>query len=242
MGAVAPDMQIDIWSDIACPWCYIGKRRLETALADFPHRAEVGVTWHSYQLDPTLPEHYDGTEVEYLASRKGMPAEQVQQMFAHVAAQAAGEGLAYDFDSLVVANSARAHELLHLARDRGLGDELKEVLLSAHFEQGADIGDVDTLVRLGASAGLDAGEARSALADGRYRGAVASDIDMARQIGVTGVPFVVVDMKYAVSGAQPPEVFREVLDKAWAEQAPAIQVVERGSADAESCGPDGCAI
>src|SRR5699024_10979261 len=97
--AVAPDMQIDIWSDIACPWCYIGKRRLETALADYPHRDEVGVTWHSYQLDPTLPERYDGTETEYLASRKGMPVEQVQQMFAHVAEQAAGEGLVYDFDA-----------------------------------------------------------------------------------------------------------------------------------------------
>ncbi|WP_277453292.1 DsbA family oxidoreductase [Janibacter sp. DB-40] len=233
-------MQIDIWSDIACPWCYIGKRRLERALADYPHRDEVGVTWHSYQLDPGLPEHYDGTEVEYLSSRKGMPTEQVQQMFAHVAEQAAGEGLAYDFDSLVVANSARAHELLHLAKERGLGDEAKEALLSGHFEHAADIGDVDTLVRIGTSVGLDEGEIRSALADGRYQAAVASDIDMARQIGVTGVPFVVVDMKYAVSGAQPPEVFREVLDKAWGERTPALQVVDGGDADA--CGPDGCAI
>ncbi|NYF98500.1 DsbA family oxidoreductase [Janibacter cremeus] len=238
--AVALDMQIDIWSDIACPWCYIGKRRLETALADFPHRGEVGVTWHSYQLDPTLPEHYDGTSAEYLASRKGFPVEQLEEMSRHVAEQAVGEGLAYDFDSLVVANSARGHELLHLAKDRGLGDEVKEALLSAHFEHGADIGDVDTLVRIGAAAGVDEGEIRASLADGRYKAAVASDIDMARQIGVTGVPFVVVDMKYAVSGAQPPEVFREVIDKAWAEQAPAIQVVD-SSTDAQACGPDGCA-
>ena len=239
--AVGPDMQIDIWSDIACPWCYIGKRRLETALADYPHRDAVSVVWHSYQLDPSLPEHYDGTEAEYLSSRKGMPIEQVKQMFTHVSQQAAGEGLNYDFDSLVVANSASAHELLHLAKDSGLGDEVKEALLSAHFEQGADIGDVDTLVRIGTSAGLDEGGIRAALADGRYKAAVASDIDMARQIGVTGVPFVVVDMKYAVSGAQPPAVFREVLDTAWAEQAPALQVVD-GAADADACGPDGCAI
>ena len=128
-----------------------------------------------------------------------------------VAEQAAGEGLAYDFDRLVVANSARAHELLHLAKERGLGDEVKEALLSGHFEHGLDIGDVDALARVGADAGLDEGEVRAALADGRYKAAVASDIDMARQIGVTGVPFVVVDMKYAVSGAQPPEVFREVV-------------------------------
>lgn len=238
-SGVGRGMQIDIWSDIACPWCYIGKRRLETALAAHPQRDEIGVTWHSYQLDPTLPERYDGTEVEYLATRKGMPEEQVREMFGHVTEQAAGEGLAYDFDRLVVANSARAHELLHLAKDRGLADAVKEALLSGHFELGADIGDVDTLVRVGVTAGLDEGEIRAALEDGRYRAAVASDIDMARQIGVTGVPFVVVDMKYAVSGAQPPEVFRDVLDKAWSERTPAIRVVD---GDADACGPDGCAV
>lgn len=233
---VAASMQIDIWSDIACPWCYIGKRRLETALADHPHRDDIQVTWHSYQLDPSLPEHYEGTEADYLASRKGMPVEQAREMFGHVAEQAAGEGLAYDFDRLVVANSARAHELLHLAKERGLGDEVKEALLSGHFEHGLDIGDVDALARVGADAGLDEGEVRAALADGRYKAAVASDIDMARQIGVTGVPFVVVDMKYAVSGAQPPELFREVVDKALAERTPAVQVVQSG----DVCGPDGC--
>ena len=233
---VAVPMQIDIWSDIACPWCYIGKRRLETALADHPQRDEIEVTWHSYQLDPTLPEHYDGTEIEYLASRKGMPEDQVRQMFGHVTEQAAGEGLAYDFDRLVVANSARAHELLHLAKDRGRADAVKEALLSGHFEHGTDIGDVNSLVQVGVDAGLDEGEIRATLDDGRYRAAVASDIDMARQIGVTGVPFVVVDMKYAVSGAQPPEVFREVLDKALAERTPAVEVVQSG----DVCGPDGC--
>lgn len=235
-GSVARRMQIDIWSDIACPWCYIGKRRLETALADHPQRDDLQVTWRSYQLDPTLPEHYEGTEADYLASRKGMPVEQVREMFGHVAEQAAGEGLAYDFDRLVVANSARAHELLHLAKDRGVADAVKEALLSGHFEHGLDIGDVDSLVRVGVDAGLDEGEVRSALADGRYKAAVAADIDMARQIGVTGVPFVVVDMKYAVSGAQPPELFREVVDKALAERTPAVQVVQSG----DVCGPDGC--
>lgn len=229
-------MQIDIWSDIACPWCYIGKRRLETALTDHPQRDEITVAWHSYQLDPSLPEHYDGTEAEYLASRKGMPVEQVRQMFGHVAEQAAGEGLAYDFDRLVVANSARAHQLLHLAKERGVADAVKEGLLSGHFEHGLDIGDVDALARVGVAAGLDEGEVRASLEDGRYEAAVAADIDMARQIGVTGVPFVVLDMKYAVSGAQPPEVFREVVDKALAERTPAVQVVQSG----DVCGPDGC--
>ena len=239
---VAPVMQIDIWSDIACPWCYIGKRRLETALADHPHRDEIAVTWHSYQLDPTLPEHFDGTSAEYLASRKGMPIEQVSEMYGHVREQAAGEGLTYDLDALVVANSALAHELLHLAKDRGVADAVKEGLLSGHFEHGAHIGDVDTLTRIGVAAGLDEGEIRAALDDRRYQAAVAADIDMARQVGVTGVPFVVLDMKYAVSGAQPPEVFTHAIDTAWAEQTSSIQVVDGGGEEDSGavCGPDGC--
>ena len=121
-------MKVDIWSDIACPWCYIGKRRFESALAEFPHRDEVEVVWHSYQLDPNLPEHYDGTEAEYLSTRKGLPAAQLRQMFEHVTEQAAGEGLSYDFDSLVVANSLRAHQLLHLAKVSGAANEVKEAL------------------------------------------------------------------------------------------------------------------
>ena len=213
---VATGMQIDIWSDIACPWCYIGKRRLETALANHPRRGDLTVVWHSYQLDPSLPEHYEGTQVEYLSSRKGMPVEQVREMFGHVRDQAAEEGLDYDADALVVANSARAHELLHLGQDRGLASEVNDGLLSGHFAHGADIGDLETLTRIGMAAGLEEQDVRAALADRRYRAAVAADIDMAGQVGVTGVPFVVIDMKYAVSGAQPPEAFTHAIDTAWA--------------------------
>ncbi|SFS15194.1 Predicted dithiol-disulfide isomerase, DsbA family [Agrococcus baldri] len=220
-------MQIDIWSDVACPWCFIGKRRFEKALGAWEHRDEVEVTWHSYQLDPTLPEHYEGTEVEYLASRKGMPVEQVQQMFQHVTTQAAGEGLHYDFDRLVVANSLRAHQLLHLAKAHGGADAVKEALLSAHFEQGSDIGDVDTLVAIGAGAGLDEREIRDALADERYLPAVRADIAQAQQIGVNGVPFFVFDMRLGLSGAQPAEVFTQALEQARAavldEAAPTAQ-------------------
>ena len=207
-------MQVDIWSDVACPWCFIGKRRFETALRAWQHRDEVEVTWHSFQLDPTLPEHYDGTEVEYLASRKGMPVEQVRQMFAHVTQQAAAEGLAYDFDSLVVANSLRAHQLLHLAKASGRGDEVKEALLSGHFEHGVDIGDIDALVAIGTRAGLDAEEIRAALADERYLPAVRADIAQAQQLGVNGVPFFVFDMRLGLSGAQPSEVFSQALEQA----------------------------
>lgn len=207
-------MQIDIWSDVACPWCFIGKRRFETALGAWEHRDEVEVTWHSFQLDPTLPEHYDGTEVEYLASRKGMPVEQVRQMFAHVTEQAAGEGLTYDFDALVVANSLRAHQLLHLAKANGRADEVKEALLSGHFERGIDIGDVEALVSLGTSAGLDEPEIRAALADERYLPAVRADIEQAQQLGVNGVPFFVFDMRLGLSGAQPASTFTQALDRA----------------------------
>ena len=207
-------MQIDIWSDVACPWCFIGKRRFETALGAWEHRDDVEVTWHSYQLDPTLPEHYDGTEVEYLASRKGMPVEQVRQMFAHVTEQAAGEGLAYDFDRLVVANSLRAHQLLHLAKSVGRADEVKEALLSAHFEQGVDIGDIDALVAIGAAAGIGEQQIREALADERYVPAVRADIEQAQQLGVNGVPFFVFDMRLGLSGAQPASTFTQALERA----------------------------
>ncbi|GEK78955.1 DsbA family oxidoreductase [Agrococcus baldri] len=212
-------MQIDIWSDVACPWCFIGKRRFEKALGAWEHRDEVTVTWHSYQLDPSLPEHYEGTEVEYLASRKGMPVEQVRQMFEHVSTQAAGEGLRYDFDRLVVANSLRAHQLLHLAKASeaqapGAADAVKDALLSAHFERGGDIGDVDTLVAIGTEAGLEPREIRDALADERYLPAVRADIAQAQEIGVNGVPFFVFDMRLGLSGAQPAEVFTQALEQA----------------------------
>lgn len=209
-------MQVDIWSDVACPWCFIGKRRFERALSAWEHGDEVEVTWHSYQLDPTLPERYDGGEVEYLSRVKGMPVEQVRQMIGHVAEQAAGEGLQYDFDALVVANSLRAHQLLHLAKakDAKTADAVKDGLLSAHFERGIDIGDVEALVGIGTAAGLDAEEIRAALADERHLPAVRADIHQAREIGVNGVPFFVFDMRLALSGAQPPEVFLQALERA----------------------------
>ncbi|WP_291798834.1 DsbA family oxidoreductase [Brevibacterium sp.] len=208
-------MNIDIWSDIACPWCYIGKRRFEKALAAFPHRDEVTVAWHSFQLDPSLPAHYDGTEAQYLSTRKGMPEEQVRQMFAHVREQAAGEGLDYDFDSLVVANSVRGHQLLHLAKEQGLAGEVKEALLSAHFEHGTDIGDTEALVRIGVRAGLDEQTVRDELVSGSRIRAVEADIDEAAALGIRSVPTFVLDMTFAVSGAQPVEVFTAALDRAW---------------------------
>ena len=236
-------MKVDIWSDIACPWCFIGKRRFERGLADFAHRDQVEVTWHSYQLDPSIPEHYDGTELEYLSKRKGMPTDQVVQMLRTVEDAARGEGLDYDFEHLVVANSYPAHELLHLAKERGVADAVKEALLSAHFEKAQDTGDREVLVRIGSDAGLDADEIRAALDDGRYRDAVAADIAQAAALGISGVPFFVIDGRYGVSGAQPAELFTRALSTAWDESRTITPLGEQsGSSGGDACGPDGCAV
>ncbi|GGM92629.1 DSBA oxidoreductase [Terrabacter tumescens] len=239
-------MKVEIWSDIACPWCYIGKRRFEKALAAFPHRGDVEVHWRSYQLDPTLPDHHEGTELDYLVDRKGMSREQVRGMFDQVTAIAAEEGLRYDFGSVVVANSFAGHELLHLAKAHGVGDRVKEALLSAHFEHGEDIGDRDVLVRIGVEAGLDSGEIARDLQTHTWRDAVVADITAASSLGIRGVPFFVLDDTYGISGAQPTELFTQALEQAWRDTHP-LQMVQpladstAGGSDM-ACGPDGCAV
>ncbi len=237
-------IDIQIWSDIACPWCFIGKRRFERALAQFPQRDRVNVTWRSFQLDPALPEHTDRDEIDYLVKSKGMPRAAVEQMIAQVKQTAAQEGLSYDFAHLVVANSRRAHRVLQAAKRAdavdggGRADALKEALLSAHFERGGDIGDPATLVSLATGAGLDAGTAAGAVESEELDRAVDDDIETAARLGIRGVPFFVVDGKYGVSGAQPSELFLEVLNTALAEQAPSLITVPGGTG--EACGPDGC--
>lgn len=248
-------MKIEIWSDVACPWCYIGKRRFETALAAFPHRESVEVQWRSYQLDPTLPEHYDGTELDYLSTRKGMAPAQVSQMFEHVAAQAKGEGLNYSFDAVVVANSFTAHRLIHLAAAHGKQDAAKERLLSDHFEHGKDIGSQEYLTALGLDLGLDAGDLAELFSTDAYADAVRNDFAEARALGISGVPFFVIDRKFGLSGAQPAETFSAALEQAWQESHPLVMVGAAGDPAGESaaagtaadsaaaaCGPDGCAV
>jgi predicted DsbA family dithiol-disulfide isomerase len=208
-------------------------------LAEFPHRDSVEVQWRSYQLDPTVPGHYDGTEMDYLSKRKGMAPEQVSAMFEHVTEQARGEGLNYRFDAVVVANSFTAHRLIHLAAAHGLQDAAKERLLSDHFERGKDIGDQAYLTSLGLDLGLPAAEIAELFEGDKYAEDVRRDIAEARAIGVTGVPFFVIDRKYGLSGAQPAEVFSQALNQAWQEANPLVPV---GASDADACGPDGCAI
>lgn len=242
-------MKIEIWSDVACPWCYIGKRRFEAALAEFPHRDAVEVQWRSYQLDPSLPEHYDGTELDYLSTRKGMAPEQVSQMFDHVAAQARGEGLYYRFDAVVVANSFTAHRLIHLAARHGKQDAAKERLLGDHFEHGKDIGSRDYLTALGGELGLDAGAVAELFTSDKYADDVRHDIAEARALGISGVPFFVIDRKFGLSGAQPSATFSMALEQAWQDAHPLAMVnaggpgTEDGAAkDGGACGPQGCAV
>ncbi len=229
-------MKIEIWSDVACPWCYIGKRRFETALAAFPHRDSVQVQWRSYQLDPALPDHYDGTELDYLSTRKGMAPAQVAGMFEHVAAQARGEGLNYRFDDVVVANSFTAHRLIHLAAAHGRQDAAKERLLSDHFERGLDIGREDYLTSLALDLGIGAAEVAELFSTDKYADDVRADFAEGRALGINGVPFFVLDRKFGLSGAQPVETFTAALEQAWQESNPLVMVNAAG----EACGPDGC--
>ena len=243
-------MKIDIWSDIACPWCYIGLTRFDRALAAFEHRDGVEVTLHSFQLDPTLPEAYDGTETQYLAQRKGLPEAQVREMFGHVTQAAASEGLTMDFDTLAVANSRKAHRVLHAAMDADpsgrVAHDLKLALFGAHFTDGESISDADVLARLAEGAGLDADLARAALEDEALDAKVQADIDAARSLGISGVPFFVLHEKYGISGAQPFEVFTQALEQVWAEAhpKPAFETLTipglKQDATGPACGPDGC--
>jgi predicted DsbA family dithiol-disulfide isomerase len=213
-------MQVEVWSDVVCPWCYIGKRRLEAALARFPHAGDVEVVWRSFQLDPGVPEGQTHATLPALAAKYGRSVEEMRGQMAHVESIAAQEGLRYDLAAGTSGNTLLAHQLVQLANERGLGDAVEERLMHAHFEEQRSVFDVDGLVELGAEAGLDADEARAALTDRRYLPAVAEDIATARALGATGVPFFVVDRAYGAAGAQPAEVLLQLLERARAASHP----------------------
>lgn len=207
-------MRIDIWSDVVCPWCYIGKRRLEAALAMMPELGEVELVWHSFQLDPTATPGDATPLVQKLARKYGRTVEQAQAMMDQVTATGAADGLGFRFDIAQSANTLKAHGLLHLALRRGLQEPVKERLMKAYFCEGGNLNDTDTLVDLVAEAGLDPDEAREAVQNEAFAEDVAHDIQQARQIGITGVPFFVFNQRYAVSGAQPAATLVEVMRKA----------------------------
>ncbi len=230
-------MKVEIWSDVVCPWCGIGQRRLERALEGFG--GEVEVVHRSFQLDPG----YSGAPrpvSDMLRDKYGAGEAQQRAMSERIEALAAAEGLApYRAGQGLVGNTRLVHELLAMAEARGLGDAAWRAAYRAYFGQGRAVFSLEDVVGLAAEVGLDAEEAREALEDGRYREAVEGDLREARALGVTGVPFVVVDRKYGVSGAQSVEVFRQVLERAWGERAP--QAVIGGEGDG-TCGPEGCEV
>jgi predicted DsbA family dithiol-disulfide isomerase len=211
MGAMAA-LTVEIWSDVVCPWCYVGKRRFESALAQFGHRDDVEVVWRSFELDPGAPPEREGSSAEHLAGKYGMSVEQAEGTNAQMTALATSEGLEYHLDRTRGGNSFDAHRLIQRALQDGLQDAMKERLMRAYFTEGEAIGDRDTLIRLAGEVGVD-GEA--ALTDQQYADAVRGDEELAMRIGIRGVPFFVLDRRYGVSGAQPPELLLQALDKAW---------------------------
>jgi predicted DsbA family dithiol-disulfide isomerase len=213
-------VKVDIWSDVACPWCFIGKRRFEAGAEEFRAAGgDVEVEYHSFELSPDTPVDFDGSEVEFLAKHKGMSADQVKPMLDQMVELASAEGLAYDFDALKHTNTVKAHELLHLAKAHGKQLEMKERLLSAYFEQGRHVGRVEDLADLAAEIGLDRAEVVAALEAGTYLPAVGADKAQAIAYGINGVPFFVIDGKYGVSGAQEAGTFVDVLQRAAADAA-----------------------
>lgn len=234
-------MKVEIWSDVVCPWCYIGKRRFEAALAGFAHREEVEVAWRAFELDPAAPREREGDQADHLASKYGVSRAEAQRMHESMTATAASEGLTFRFDRARPGNTFDAHRLLHLAADRGVQDAVKERLLCAYLTDGEPIGDPQTLARLGAEAGVDREEAAAVLADDRYAAEVRADESEARALGATGVPFFVINRRYGIAGAQPAELIRETLDRAWADDHP-LTVVTAGGSPSDACEDGSCPV
>lgn len=226
-------MDIDIWSDVACPWCAVGRAHLEQALATYrqdPTAPEVSIRWRSFELDPSAPALHEGDYVQRLADKYGMPRAKADQMVREMEARGRALGLPFDFSDMHPGNTFHAHRLLHLAHERGVQDALKKRLFDAYFGEGAAVGQPEVLVPLAVDVGLDEAEVREVLGSNRYAEEVRADEQTARQLGVRGVPFFVIDRKVGISGAQPAEVLLKCLRDA---RPPVPQ--------GDVCGPDECA-
>ena len=240
---VATVMNIEIWSDVVCPWCYIGKRQFERAVASFSHPDEITVTYRSFELDPGAPAERSGTHAEHLAGKYGMTITQAEQAGQQMTQRAAADGLEFRFDLIRGGNTFDAHRLLHLAKDHGLQPEMKERLMRATFTEGLPIADRPTLARLAAEVGLPAAQVQTVLDGDNYADAVRADEQQAARYGITGVPFFVADGKYAVSGAQPPEVLLQLLQRAYDETSQLTPVTATTGSNSEaSCDGDSCAV
>jgi len=232
-------MKVEIWSDVMCPFCYIGKRRFENALSHFPNKDEIEIEWKSFQLDPNM-KTAPGVQIDqYLAKKKGWDLDYARQVNDQVTQMAAIDGLTYNFEKAVIANSFNAHRFSHFAKTHGLGHEAEEQLFKAYFTDGKNIDDVQTLIALGMEIGLDANGTKTVLESNAFADEVKQDIAEAQNIGIQGVPFFVMNNKYAISGAQAVPVFKETLEKAFGEWQKDNLKFKLEIVDGESCGPDG---
>src|SRR3954453_20009682 len=241
-------MQVEVWSDVVCPWCYIGKRRLESALEQLPHRDQVEVVWRSFQLDPSVPEGETHPTLPALAAKYGASVDDMRANMSRVEELAAAEGLDYHLADGISGNTLLAHELLPLAAENGKRNELKERLLHAYFEEGRSVFDVESLVPFAVEVGLDEAEAPETPAARRFLSAVRQDGATAQALGATGVPFFVVDRKYGAAGAQPAELLLQILERAGAEANPQVIELARSSNGtstvpaADGCTDGSCAV
>jgi predicted DsbA family dithiol-disulfide isomerase len=241
VGSVV-SLKVEVWSDVVCPWCYIGKRRFEAAVARFDHRDEVELLWRSFELDVSTPPSSaeQGTYAQRLASKYGCSVTEAQLMLDNMTNTAAQEGLDFRFDLARPGNTFDAHRLLHLALEHGQQDELKERIDAATFTEGSPVSDHSALRALAMQIGLPEIEVDAVLTSDRYSDAVRADESQAQAYGISGVPFFVIDGRYAISGAQPADVVLQILEKAWSERTPLTLVTPEGSAP--SCEGDSCAV
>jgi predicted DsbA family dithiol-disulfide isomerase len=233
-------LKIQIWSDIMCPYCYIGKRRIEGALEQFPHKENVEIEWKSFQLDANFVASADDNLRDHLAEKYRKDKEWAQEMMDNMTQNAKNSGLDFHFEKAVMANSFNAHRLLHLAKKNKLSNELEELLFKAYLTDGKNINDLNTLAELGLEVGLKSEEIKQVLYSDAFANEVKEDIREANSIGVQGVPFFVFDAKYAISGAQPATTFLQTLEKVWEEGQFASKITRLESKDGDCCGFDGC--
>lgn len=232
-------MRIDIWSDVVCPFCFLGKRRLDEALAGWEHQDQVEVVWHSFELDPSAPTEISGTLAENIATKYRTSLEQSEATQRAIAEQFSLVGGVFNWDIAKPGNTFDAHRVAHLAVAKGKGEQVMSALMKAYFADGLAIGDPEVVAQVAVGAGLETTEVQAVLQSDDYADAVREDESAAQQIGISGVPFFVFDERLAVSGAQPVEVFTQALTQAWDTRAKSFVKVE-GAGTAEACGPEGC--
>ncbi|EJL75888.1 DsbA family oxidoreductase [Chryseobacterium populi] len=232
-------MKIEIWSDVMCPFCYIGKNNFEQALEKLPFKDQIEVEWKSFQLDPTLDPSETKNTLTYFKEKKGFPEAQASQMISQVKQMGKGAGIDFNFETALITNTFPAHKLLHLSKKYNKSSEMEEALFEAHFVEGKNVGDIETLTALAGKLGIDNAEARLVLMSDEFDQDVNHDISEAKSNGISGVPFFVLNGKYAVSGAQPVEVFENALQQTYKETVSPFKDLYNGE---NSCDADGCSI